>query len=176
MEELLMNLQLMQNNTKPQLRSAFIDTLAKLAEKDDRVILIIADVGFSVLDDFIERFPNQFLNVGVAEQNMMTLAAGMAREGWKPYIYTMSNFILLRPFEQVRNDICYAKANVKLLGVKGSESYKFYGMSHNLADGEEKGLLKLLPNLNSYFPSTEEELIENMSNEYKREGAAYFSL
>lgn len=166
----------MQNNTKPKLRSVFIETLSKLAEKDDKIILIIADVGFSVLDDYIKRFPNQFLNVGVAEQNMMTLAAGMAREGWKPYVYTMSNFILLRPHEQVRNDICYAKANVKLLSVKGSESYKFYGMSHNLADGEEAGLIKLLPNLESYFPSTEEELIVAMNQEYTRDGAAYFSL
>lgn len=166
----------MQNNVKPKLRSVFIETLSELAKNDSKVILIIADVGFSVFDDFIKRFPNQFLNVGVAEQNMMTLAAGMAREGWKPYVYTMSNFILLRPIEQVRNDICYAKANVKLISVKGSESYKFYGMSHNLAEGEEAGLLKHLPNLNSYFPSTQEELIENMNQEFARKGAAYFSL
>lgn len=166
----------MQNNTKPQLRGVFIETLCKLAETDSKIILIIADVGFSVFDEYIKRFPNQFLNVGVAEQNMMTLAAGMAREGWKPYVYTMSNFILLRPIEQVRNDICYAKANVKLISVKGSESYKFYGMSHNLAEGEEVGLLKHLPNLNSYFPSSQEELIENMNQEFARKGAAYFSL
>ncbi|MAJ97596.1 MAG: hypothetical protein CMI56_03205 [Parcubacteria group bacterium] len=161
---------------KQQLRRAFIDTLTEFAEQDPKVILIIGDVGFSVFEPFIERFPNQFLNAGVAEQNMMGLAAGMARENWKPYVYTMSNFILLRPLEQVRNDICYAKANVKLFGVKGGDSYKFYGMSHNLAEGEEKGMLKFLPNINSYFPATEEETASRMRDEYERDGAAYFSL
>lgn len=159
-----------------QLRRAFIDTLTELAVKDSKVILIIGDVGYSYFESFAERFPNQFLNAGVAEQNMMGMAAGMAREGWKPYVYTMSNFVLLRPLEQVRNDICYGKANVKLVSVKGSTSYKFYGMSHNLVEGEEENLLKFLPNMNSFFPSSEEEVVEKINEEYLRLGPAYFSL
>ncbi len=160
----------------PQLRKVFIDTLTELATKDPKVILIIADVGYSYFESFAERFPNQFLNAGVAEQNMMGMAAGMAREGWKPYVYTMSNFVLLRPFEQVRNDICYGKANVKLVAVKGSTSYKFYGMSHNLVEGEEKNLLKFLPNLNHFFPLSDGELRKQINEEYSRFGPAYFSL
>lgn len=162
---------------KQQLRKAFIQTLTELAEKDNRVILIIGDVGFSFLEDFKERFPNQFLNAGIAEQNMMGMAAGLAYAGWKPYVYTMSNFILLRPLEQVRNDICYANANVKLFGVKGGESYKFLGFSHNLADGEEKSLLKHLPNIESYFPLTEKEVTDYMRYEYyQHNGPAYLSI
>jgi transketolase len=161
---------------KQQLRKAFILTLTELARKDPRVILIIGDVGFSFLEPFIQEFPNQFLNAGIAEQNMMSMAAGMALEGWKPYVYTMSNFILLRPLEQLRNDICYANANVKLFGVKGGASYKFLGMSHNLVKGEEKGMLSFLPNIHSYFPDTEARTEALMEEEYKREGPAYFSI
>lgn len=162
---------------KQQLRKAFIETLTELARKDERVILIIGDVGFSFLEPFIKEFPNQFLNAGIAEQNMMGMAAGMAYAGWKPVIYTMSNFILLRPLEQVRNDIDFAKANVKLFGVKGGASYKFLGHSHNLLPGEEKGILVAsLPNTRAYFPETEIELGEQMKKEYETSGPAYFSI
>lgn len=162
---------------KPQLRTVFMEMLTQFAEKDPRVVLIVGDVGFSFVDEFAKRFPNQFLNAGVAEQNMMGMAAGLSLAGWKPYVYTMSNFILLRPLEQVRNDICYANANVKLFGVKGGEAYKFLGFSHNLADGEEKALLSHLPNLQSYFPTTEEELRDYMRAEYyQHNGPAYMSI
>lgn len=167
----------MNEQPKQQLRKAFIQTLTALAEKDPRVILIIGDVGFSFLEDFITRFPNQFLNAGIAEQNMMGMAAGLAHAGWKPYVYTMSNFILLRPLEQVRNDIDFAKANVKLFGVKGGASYKFLGHSHNLLPGEERGILSSsLVNTMEYFPSTEAEVSEKMLFEYEYKRPAYFSL
>lgn len=161
---------------KQQLRKAFIETLTSLAEKDDRVMLIIGDVGFSFLEPFIQRFPNQFLNAGIAEQNMMGMAAGLCIAGWKPYVYTMSNFILLRPLEQLRNDICYSNANVKLFGVKGGEAYKFLGHSHNLIEGEEKGMLAFLPNITTHFPVLETEVKEKMVVEYLREGPSYFSI
>ena len=158
------------------MRKPFIETLTELAEKDPRVILIVGDVGFSFIETFKERFPNQFLNCGVMEQTMMGVAAGLSKVGWKPYVYTMKNFILLRPLEQVRNDICYANANVKLFGVGGSAAYKFLGFSHNLAEGEEDKILSTLPNINTYFPKTEEETKEMMLKEYERCGAAYFAI
>ena len=158
------------------LRKPFIQTLAKLAEKDPKIILIIGDVGFSFIEPFKQRFPNQFLNVGVLEQTMMGLAVGMSYVGWKPYVYTMKNFILLRPLEQVRNDICYGNANVKLFGVGGSAAYKFLGFSHNLAEGEENKILSTLPNIKTYFPKTEEEAEEMILNEYQRNGPAYFAI
>ena len=158
------------------MRKPFLQTLTKLAKKDPKVILIIGDVGFSFIEDFKAKFPNQFLNCGVMEQTMMDVAAGMARMGLKPYVYTMKNFILLRPLEQVRNDICYGKANVKLFGVAGSASYKFLGMSHNMTQEEEDGILNNLPNLNIYKPKTEEECVQNILDEYKVTGPAYFSI
>lgn len=158
------------------LRKAFIETLTEFAAKDPSVILIVGDVGFSYMEPFQERFPKQFLNAGIAEQNMMGLAAGLAQGGMKPYVYTMSNFILLRPLEQVRNDIDFANANVKLFGVKGGPSYKFLGMSHNLYEGEEKSILNNLVNTSSYFPTSEARLKAYMELEYKHESPAYFSL
>ena len=158
------------------MRKTFIETLTELAEKDSTVILIVGDVGFSFMEQFRDQFPKQFLNAGIAEQNMMGMAAGLANVGVKPYVYTMKNFILLRPLEQVRNDICYANANVKLFGVGGSEAYKFLGMSHNLYGDEEKDLLKHLPNLNRYFPKTEQETKDSMLKEYERIGPAYFAI
>ena len=158
------------------MRKPFIQTLTELAEKDPRVILIIGDVGFSYIEGYREKFPNQFLNVGCLEQSMMGIAAGLARVGWKPYVYTMKNFILIRPLEQVRNDICYGKANVKLFGVGGSAAYRFLGMSHNLAEGEEQTILSTLPNLEKHFPQTEEEARELILKEYNRIGPAYFAI
>lgn len=157
-------------------RKVFIETLTELAEKDPKVILIIGDVGFSFLEPFIARFPNQFLNAGIGEQNMMGMAAGMAFQGMKPYVYSMINFIVFRPYEQVRNDICYQNANVKLFGVEGSAAYAFLGFSHNITEDEDAKLLNHLPNIAVRFPSSPESLVGQMMTEYNRQGPAYFRI
>lgn len=154
-------------------RRAFIEQLTELAEKDSSVVLIVGDVGFSFLEPYCKRFPKQFLNIGICEQSMMNFAVGMANMDMKPYVYTMSNFILLRPNEQLRNNICYGNSNVKLFGVKGSEAYKFLGMSHNLYGTEEADLLKNLPNINTYFPESEQQTKDFMEKEYQRVGPSY---
>ena len=159
-----------------QLRKAFIQTFTKMAEKDPRMILVIGDVGFSFLEDFIKNHPNQYLNAGIGEQNMMGMCSGLALAGWKPYVYTMTNFILLRPLEQLRNDICYTKANVKVFGVKGGPSYKFLGMSHNMTDGETRGILENLPNINTYAPELESEVERIMQYEYENPGPSYMQI
>ena len=110
------------------------------------------------------------------EQTMMGFVAGLATAGMKPYVYTMSNFVLLRPLEQVRNDICFANKNVKLISVKGSEAYKFLGMSHNLFPGEEEAILSTLPNLKTYFPKTDEEARQAILDCYASESPSYVRL
>lgn len=158
-------------------RKTFIETLTRLARTDKKIMLIVGDVGFSFMEDFKVEFPDQFLNTGVLEQSMMGIAAGLANQGFKPYVYTMKNFILLRPYEQVRNDICHANLNVKLIGVGGSEAYRFLGISHNLVGDEEEVLLKNLPNINSYLkPQSEVEVYDNLIREYNRMGPAYFEI
>jgi transketolase len=162
---------------KQQLRKAFIETLSDLAEKDPRIMLVYGDVGFSFMEDFIKKFPNQSLNAGIAEQNMMGMAAGLCLAGWKPYVYTMVNFILLRPLEQLRNDICYSKANVKLFGVKGGAAYKFLGHSHNMFGNEDRKILSCLPNIKCYFPETEPEARDYIKAEYHlHQGPSYMQL
>lgn len=157
-------------------RKAWIETISELAEKDPRVIMVIGDVGFTFIEPFRQRFPNQFLNAGAAEQTMMGLATGLSRAGWKPYVYTMIPFIVFRPYEQVRNDICYGNSNVKLFGVQGSQAYAFLGHSHNIYDDEDKKLLDHLPNINTYYPEAEDEVRTKMLEEYDRSGPAYFRI
>lgn len=118
-------------------RREFIDTLIELAEKDDKIVLIVPDVGFNYIEEFQKKFPDRFFNFGVTEQSTVMIAVGLALSGYKPYVYSMINFVLFRPYEMVRNGIVGHNANVKLLGVKGSSSYKFLGFSHNLTSDLE---------------------------------------
>lgn len=159
------------------MRKQFLEQLTELAENDKKVIFVVGDVGFSFVEDFKARLPKQFLNAGICEQTMMGMAAGLAAEGMKPYVYTMKNFILLRPLEQVRNDICFANANVKLFGVAGSSAYRFLGMSHNMFPGEEEAILGVLRGINlaTYTPS-ESTIKDQILLEYQRSGPAYFAI
>lgn len=118
-------------------RTEFIDVLIELAEKDDKILLIVPDVGFNYIDKFKDKFPNRFFNFGVTEQSTIMIATGLALQGFKPYVYSMVNFVLFRPYEMVRNGIVNHHANVKLIGVKGSSAYKFLGFSHNMNDDFE---------------------------------------
>src|ERR1051326_8581510 len=99
------------------MRDHFVKRLTALAEGDKRIMLLTADLGYNVLNDFEKRFPAQFLNVGVAEQNMTGLATGMALEGLIVFTYSIANFSTLRCLEQIRNDAAYHEANVKIVSV-----------------------------------------------------------
>lgn len=116
-------------------RRAFVDTLDELAKSDKKIIVLIPDVGFNYLDNPKLNFP--VINTGVTEQSTVAIAAGMALHGYKPYVYSMINFVLFRPAEMIRNCVVNHNANVKLIGVKGSEKYKFLGKSHNLLHEQE---------------------------------------
>ena len=160
-------------------RKIVIETLTELCEKDDKIIFIVGDVGFSFIEGFRNKFPKQFLNCGVMEQSMMGIAVGLANSGFKPIVYTMRNFIAFRPYEQVRNDICFGNANVKLLGVAGSEAYRFLGASHNVfinknGEDEDIAMLSELPNIKVYNEDNEDKLKKDLLFEYERLGPAYF--
>ena len=133
------------------MRDAFIAELTQLAEADPSIILITGDLGFGVLTDFATRFPKQYINAGVAEQNMTTLAAGLALEGYKPYTYSIANFTTLRCLEQIRNDICYHDADVTIVSVGAGFSYGQLGMSHFAT--EDLAILRALPNMMVVAPA-----------------------
>ena len=116
-------------------RREFVDTLNELAEKDNKIIVIIPDVGFLYLDDPNNKF--KVLNLGVTEASSTIIAAALALSGFKVYLYSMINFVLFRNAEMVRNAIVCHRAPVTILGVKGSDSYKFLGFSHNLLHDKE---------------------------------------
>lgn len=127
------------------MRSAFFRALTEFAERDERVHLIVGDIGFGVTEDFARRFPNRFLNVGVAEQNMTGIAAGMALCGKIVFTYSIANFPVLRCLEQVRNDVCYHRANVKIVAVGGGLAYGALGATHHAT--EDLAIMRSLPQM-----------------------------
>lgn len=158
-------------------RKVFVDWLSEIAKEDDKVILIVADVGFSYIEDFARDFPKQFLNVGVTEQSMTGIAAGLALSGFKPYVYSMIPFVTMRNYEQLRNDVCYHNANVKMLGVQGSVHYKFLGFSHNMIGQEDEKILTDLPNLIIDTDSdTEDKLLGVLNGTYILKKPTYIRL
>jgi len=132
------------------MRDAFFDALVELAEHDDRVHLVVGDLGFGVTKTFAQRFPRRFLNAGVAEQNMTGVAAGLALSGKTVFTYSIANFPVLRCFEQIRNDVCYHGANVKVVAVGGGFAYGSLGASHHAT--EDLALMRTLPGMTVVAP------------------------
>ena len=158
-------------------RRIFIDTLIELASSDPEICLMVPDVGFNYIEEFQKRFPDRYFNFGVTEASTFIIAAAMALSGKKPYVYSMINFVTFRVHEMIRNAVCMHKANVKILGVKGSEKYKFLGFSHNLLrDDEEIDFLSKLPGMKTYVPESPEETRDAMMKSYQEPGPAYIRL
>ena len=132
------------------MRTAFLKTLEDLAASDRRINLVVGDLGFTVVEPFAKRFPDQFLNAGVAEQNMTGLAAGMALSGKIVFTYSIANFPTLRCLEQIRNDGCYHKANLKVVSVGGGLAYGALGSSHQAT--EDLAILRSLPGMTVVAP------------------------
>ena len=127
------------------MRDTFVRTLIKLAKENKNIELITGDLGFGVLKPFWEQLPDQFTNAGIAEQNMTTVAAGMALEGKIVFTYSIGNFPTLRCLEQIRNDCAYHNANVKIVCVGGGFVYGSLGMSHQAT--EDLAILRALPDV-----------------------------
>jgi len=162
---------------KQDTRREFIDTLISLAKKDSKVVLIVPDVGFNYIEKFQKRFPGRFFNLGITEQSTMIIAAGLALSGFKPYVYSMINFVTFRPYEMVRNAVCLHNANVKIIGVKGSEKYKLLGFSHNLlTKDEEIKVLKDLPNLKTFVIEDPKKVKKIILDTYKSKSPCYIRL
>jgi len=125
------------------MRAAFIRALLDLAERDDRIYLVVGDLGYSIVEPFVARFPARFLNVGVAEQNMTGIAAGMALCGKVVFTYSIANFPTLRCVEQIRNDVCYHNADVKIVSVGGGLGYGALGITHHAT--EDIAVMRALP-------------------------------
>lgn len=133
------------------MRPTFARTLTELAEQDARVALVIGDVGFGVIEGFAARFPERFLNVGVAEANLAGVSAGLALAGARPFMYSIANFPTLRCLEQIRNDICYNGAPVVIVGVGGGLAYGSLGATHHAT--EDLAVMRALPGMTVVAPA-----------------------
>lgn len=156
------------------MRETFIETLKKLAQKDKNLWLLTGDLGFSVLEDYIEKFPKQYLNMGVSEQNMIGTACGLALSGKTVFVYSIIPFITLRPLEHVRNDICMQNANVKLVGIGSGFSYGQLGPTHHSI--EDVAVMRSLPNMIVVCPGDPWEAQEATRAIYKLNGPAYLRI
>lgn len=129
-----------------------------MAKADKDIILLTGDLGYSFMETFQKELPKQILNCGIAEQNMIGMAAGMALAGKKPYVYSNAIFLLSRGHEFVRDDVAYNNLNVKLIGTGAAG---FLGFTHNIGSEEhESNWLKGMPNIKQFYPKSEVELKE----------------
>jgi transketolase len=127
------------------MRTAFFRTLLDLAATDSRVSLVVGDLGFGVVEPFAEKFPDRFVNAGVAEQSMTGIAAGMALTGQIVFTYSIANFPTIRCLEQIRNDVCYHGIDVKIVAVGSGFAYGALGMTHHAT--EDLALMRALPGM-----------------------------
>ena len=159
------------------MRNAFIDELSIAAESHDNIVLVVGDLGYGVVEPFAKRFPQRFFNAGVAEQNMMGLAAGLASEGFHVFVYSIANFPTFRCAEQIRNDVDYHNLPVTIVAVGGGLAYGNLGYSHHAV--QDYALMRVLPNMLIAAPGDPLEvracmryIIDNPQPSYLRLGKA----
>ena len=153
------------------MRRRFGKIISQLAEKDEKLYVIVGDIGYRVFDEFRDKFPNRFINMGICEQSIISVASGMALEGLKPWIYTITPFLIERPFEQIKLDIDQQNVNVNLVGFA---DYPTLGPTHTEINA--KKMMKLFNNIESFFPSDSDETEKMIFQAYEREGPSFISL
>jgi transketolase len=156
------------------MRKAFIETLIELALDDERILLLTADLGFMALEPFAENFPKRFFNVGVAEQNMVGLATGLAEAGYIPFIYSITPFAVLRPYEFIRNGPIYHQFPVRIIGIGGGLEYGHDGISHYGID--DIGVLRVQPGITIITPADYKQATAALSATWDLPGPVYYRL
>jgi len=156
------------------MRDVFAHTLADLARTDDRITFVTGDLGFGVFEKFAEQYPDQYLNVGVAEQNMIAVSTGLALEGRIVFAYSIGNFPVLRCLEQIRNDAAYHGANVKVVSIGGGFSYGPLGMSHHAT--EDLAVMRATPEVTTVSPGTKFEVAQCVKALVDTPGTCYLRL
>lgn len=156
------------------MRDTFVKTLLEIAKNDKNVYIVTGDLGFGVLKPFWDELPDQIINAGIAEQNMTSIAAGLAMQGKIVYTYSIGNFPTLRCIEQIRNDCAYHDANVKVVCVGGGFVYGSLGMSHHAT--EDIAMMRALPNVTVVAPGDLVEAACTTKAIYKTPGTCYLRL
>ena len=153
------------------MRRRFGEVISQLADIDEKIYIIVGDIGFRIFDEFREKYPDRFINMGVCEQSIISVASGMALEGLKPWVYTITPFLIERPFEQVKLDIDQQNVNVNLVGFA---DYPTLGPTHTELDG--KKLMQLFSNIKSFYPSDGNETEMMIQQAYEQDSPTFISL
>lgn len=156
------------------MRNSFADKLVELAQVDGDIYWLMGDLGFGVVDDFQEKFPDRLVNAGVAEQNMTGVAAGLALSGKVVFTYSIANFPTIRCLEQIRNDVCYHDLNVNIVSVGAGFSYGSLGSTHH--GTEDIAILRSLPNMKVVVPADPIESEQATKALYEDDGPSYLRL
>ena len=156
------------------MRGAFAKTLTEIAGRDPRVFLLTGDLGYMALEPFAEKFPDRFINVGVAEQNMVGIASGLAEAGYLPFVYSIVTFAVLRPYEFIRNGPVMHKLPVRIVGVGGGLEYGHNGASH--WGLEDVAVMRVQPGLTVVAPADHEQTRAALSATWNLPGPVYYRL
>jgi transketolase len=156
------------------MRKQFVATLTEIASADDRVVLLTADLGFTVLEPFVERHPDRFFNMGVAEANMISVAAGMAREGFIPFCYSIATFASMRGYEQFRNGAVLHHLPVRIVGIGGGFAYGSAGFTHHAL--EDIALMRAQPGVGVVVPADDRQVDRALRDNYGRPEPMYLRL
>lgn len=156
------------------MQRAYISSLMEIAEKDDRVLHILADSGTGFDELFRRNFPDRMYNFGIAEENMVAAAAGMATLGKIPFVYTAGAFLAYRSYEFIRDDVCFQNLNVKIVGMGAGLSWSSLGPTHHTT--EDIAVLRSLPNLMILSPSTPKQVAECVKLAHQHTGPVYIKI
>lgn len=156
------------------MRYAFSQTLVGLAKADVNVLLLTGDHGYALFDDFRRECPEQYINAGIAEQNMVGMAAGLARAGFRPFVYGLSAFIPVRVLEQIKIDVAHDKLPMVLIGDGAGLVYSHLGTSHQST--EDIACTRAIPNLSIFSPADRFEMITCMEIAYQSSGSVYLRM
>lgn len=159
---------------RSKMRNNFINKLIDLATQDPRIVLLTGDLGFSVLEEFAKKFPDRFYNVGIAEQNMLGIATGLAEAGFIPFVYSIASFAVLRPYEFIRNGAILHNLPVRIIGIGAGFEYGNLGTTHHLI--EDIAILRLFPNLTIYSPINSKNASEILENSYQENFPIYYRI
>ena len=153
------------------MRRRFGKLINELAKKDKKIVLLVGDIGYGIFDDFRKDNPKRFFNLGICEQSLIGVASGMSLEGLKPWVYTITPFLIERPFEQIKLDIDQQNVNVNLVGYA---DYPNQGPTH--AELNAKKLMSFFKNIKSYFPKDSKQTESYVFKSYKNKGPNFISL
>jgi transketolase len=155
-------------------RKAFVRTLVDLAEDEERILLLTGDLGYTVIEPFAERFPGRFFNVGVAEQNLVGMATGLAEAGFIPFVYSIATFAVLRAYEFIRNGPVAHGLPVRIIGIGGGFEYPSAGFTHYAVD--DVGVMRVQPRLTIIAPADHQQAVNALRATWRHDGPIYYRL